>query len=125
MGPAERESQGVGVDLWISLNLFLNIIPKASAHFSQVHKSNPQSKKKQNICKGGYWILSWQRLIKFEQQWRIKGESPGMIPKPLMYYINYAVIYQLLINLGDLWLEVCVNGCVGEILIEILWTAQE
>ena len=40
---------------WVSLNLFLvlelngSIIPKASAHFNEVHKSNPQSKKKSRI----------------------------------------------------------------------------
>ena len=34
--------------------------------------------------------------------WQIKGESPGMIPKPLMYYTNHAVIYHLVVNLSDL-----------------------
>ena len=37
--------------------------------------------------------------------WQIKGESPGMIPKPLMYYTNHAVIYHMVVNLSDLWLE--------------------
>ena len=43
-------------------------------------------------------ILSWQRWIQFEQQWGIKGESVGMIAKPLMYYTNHAVIYHLVVN---------------------------
>ena len=32
------------------------------------------------------------------QQWRIQCESPGKIPKPLIYYTNHAVIDRLVVN---------------------------
>ena len=32
------------------------------------------------------------------QQWRIQGESPGKIPKPLIVYTNHAVIDRLVVN---------------------------